>query len=155
MEQESQQATEPTVADKTMPEKLDFENLPPLPWTVENLGFELYCQIAIAGGYIDPTVSGGQTPDLCPRSFASGVCYKKIGELLAPLTANLQPARRKQIQNDIIEGRAKDFREYCLDDEAYEAVCAALKEREALQQRVTALVGATKPTARKFHRRER
>lgn len=74
-------------ADDPLDAGLDLNKpLPPAPWTVRALGGELYKQLAVIGGYFDPTQDGmNYTPPLDPRSFAEGRFNRRMRQLGLPM----------------------------------------------------------------------
>lgn len=53
-------------------EKAKTMTLPPLPWTVEALGEEMYCKIAAELGYFNPkSENKSYRPSLDPTPFMS------------------------------------------------------------------------------------
>lgn len=68
-------ATPQKAVDKTVPNEpvvtlSDGTPIPEGPWTLKNLGKKIYRQIAIEGGYGDPSESPHDyAPDLSPAGF--------------------------------------------------------------------------------------
>lgn len=53
-------------------EKAKTMTLPPLPWTIEALGEETYCKIAVELGYFNPkSENKSYRPSLDPTPFMS------------------------------------------------------------------------------------
>lgn len=70
-------------------EGLDLLNLPPVPWTVEKLGRELYGKLARVSGVCNPDLDPNFTPAIDPRAFAQGRKNHRarmLGLILAPDT---------------------------------------------------------------------